>query len=313
MTNIVGPKKKSLGERLSKDLKRNWILYLMVIPVIAYFVIFHYWPMYGVTLAFKDFSIKKGILGSPWAGLEHFERFIRGYNFKSLVANTLGISLYSLVIGFPIPIIFALLLNHMRHEKLKKAVQMVSYAPHFISTVVICNMITIFLAPDTGMLNLLREAFGLESLSFLAEPKWFKTIYVISGVWQDMGWSAIIYISALAGVDHQIHEAAIMDGANKLQRIRHIDLPSILPTIAMLLILRMGSLMSVGFEKVFLLQNSLNKPSSSIISTYVYEMGLLNFDYSFSTAVGLFNTVINFVLLIAANTVSKKVLKESLF
>ena len=310
---VIGVKKDTLGRRFAKDFKRNWIKYVMILPVLIYFIIFHYWPMYGITLAFKDFNIKLGILGSPWVGLENFERFFRTYNFWGLIQNTLTLSLYSLLVGFPIPIIFALFLNYLRSRRLKKTVQMISYAPHFISTVVICGMIQLFTTPNTGVFNLLRDLMGLESLNFMGEPQLFKHIYVWSGIWQNMGWSAIIYVSALAGVDSELHEAAIMDGATKLQRMRHIDLPSIKSTIIMLFILRMGSLMSVGFEKVYLLQNSLNKPASEILTTYVYQVGLLDNDYGYSTAVGLFNTLINVILLVGANIISKKVADESLF
>ena len=295
------------------DLKKNWILYLMILPVLLYFIIFHYWPMYGIQLAFKDYSIKKGIIESDWVGMEHFTRFFSSYNFKNLIMNTLGISMYTLLVGFPIPIIFALLLNYLKSKKLKKTVQMVSYAPHFISTVVICGMLTIFMNKDTGIFNILRELFGLEGVEFLAKPEWFQHIYVWSGVWQGMGWSAIIYISSLAGVDYSMHEAAIIDGATKVQRMLHIDLLSIKPTIVMLLILQFGSMMNVGFEKVFLLQNSLNKSAASVISTYVYEIGLINNDYGYSTAIGLFNTLINVALLVGANLVCKKAAGESLF
>ena len=313
MSRTIAKKKNSFGARVRRDFRKNWILYLMILPVVAYFIIFHYWPMYGIQLAFKDYEIKKGILGSAWVGLEHFQRFFSAYNFKNLILNTLGISLYTLLVGFPIPIIFALLLNYLRSRKLKKTVQMVSYAPHFISTVVICGMLTIFMNPDTGILNTLRGLIGLESVEFLAKPEWFKSIYVWSGVWQGMGWSSIIYISALAGVDYEMHEAAIMDGATKIQRMIHIDLPSIKPTIVMLLILQLGSMMNVGFEKVFLLQNSLNKSAASVISTYVYEVGLINNDYGYSTAVGLFYTIINVALLLGANLLCKKTSGESLF
>lgn len=298
---------------IALDWKKNWIRYLMLLPVLIYFIIFHYYPMYGVVLAFKDYKVRAGILGSPWVGFENFERFFNYYNFKNILTNTLTLSFYSLVVGFPIPIIFALLLNYVKHKKLKKTVQMVSYAPHFISTVVLCSMITLFTTNKTGAFNILRGLIGLESVDFMAKPEWFKHIYVWSGIWQGMGWSAIIYISALAGVDYQMHEAAIVDGASKLQRIIHIDLPSIKPTIAMLLLLRMGQIMSVGFEKVYLLQNSLNLSASSIISTYVYQAGLIDRDFGYSTAVGLFNSVINVILLLVANTVSKKLLDESLF
>lgn len=306
-------KKRSLWSRVKKEMNRNWILYVMILPVIIYFLIFEYYPMYGVTLAFKDFNTKLGILSSPWVGFKHFKRLFQSYNFVTMLLNTLGISVYGLVVGFTLPIIFALMLHYVSNRFLKKTVQLVSYAPHFLSTVVVCSMITLFCTSDTGAFNILRRLIGLESVNFLAKPEWFKDIHVWSGVWQGTGWSAIIYLSALAGVDPEQHEAAIMDGATKIQRMWYIDIPAIKGTIVMLLILRMGSVMSVGFEKAFLLQNDLNYSASLIISTYVYEVGMLKGDYSFSTAVGLFNNVINVILLVGANYFSKKVLEESLF
>ncbi len=306
-------RRKPFFARLAFDLKRNWWLWLMFTPVIAYYGIFHYAPMYGILMAFKDYKVRRGILGSPWVGFKYFNRFFSSYNFWSLIRNTLGISVYSLVIGFPLAIIFALLLHYLTLNKLKKTVQMVSYAPYFISTVVICGMLTIFMDPSNGVFNKVREFFGGESVAFLSVPQYFKTIYVFSGVWQGMGWSAIIYISALAGVDSQMHEAAIIDGATKLQRIRYIDLPSIEATIVMLLIMSLGSLMNVGFEKVYLLQNDLNYSASEIISTYTYRVGLVNSDFGYSTAISLFNTVINLIILISANTLSRKVTGEGLW
>lgn len=306
-------KKAGFLRRLAWDMRRNWILYVMIAPVVIYYLVFAYAPMYGVQLAFKDYSVRDGIMGSEWIGLEHFQRFFSAYDFKTLLMNTIGISVYSLLAGFPIPIIFALMLNYLKNKYLKKTVQMLSYAPYFISTVVICGMLTIFLNPDTGIFNTVRNFFGLESVDFLAKPEWFKSIYVWSGVWQGMGWSSIIYISALSGVDYQLHEAAIVDGATKIQRMIHIDLPSIKPTILMLLILQMGSLMNVGFEKVYLLQNNLNKSASDVISTYTYRVGLINSDYGYSTAVGLFNSVINVILIVTTNQLSKKFADESLF
>lgn len=306
-------KKEAFGVRLLKNVKKNWILYLMVTPVVLYYIIFSYVPMYGVLLAFKDYQIKKGILGSPWVGLEHFRRFFSAYDFKRLLMNTIGLSVYGMIAGFPIPIVFALMLNYLRHHKLKKVIQMVSYAPYFISTVVICGMITIFMSQDSGIFNVIRGLFGLEPINFLAKAEYFKHIYVWSGIWQGMGWSSIIYISALAGVDYEMHEAAIVDGATKIQRMIHVDLPSIKPTILMLFILQMGGLLGVGFEKVYLLQNSLNRSAASVISTYVYEVGLINSDYGYSTAVGLFNSVISLFLVVASNQLSKKFAGESLF
>ena len=304
--------KLSLGARIIRELKRNWVLYLMILPVVVYLFIFDYIPMYGVTLGFKKYSAKLGILGSEWVGLAHFKRFFSSHNFKNLLGNTLGISLYCMVLEFPFPIILALLLHYLDIKPLKKFVQMISYAPHFLSTVIIASLLTLFCAKD-GFFNIIGGIFGAEAVDLLTKPELFKHIYAWSDVWKSMGWSAIIYIAALSGVDQQMHEAAIVDGANKLQRMLKIDLPTIVPTIVMLLILKMGSIMSVGFEKAFLLQNDLNLKSSEIIATYVYVLGLVKADYAFSTAVSLFNTVINVTLIVLANTFSKKVLKESLW
>lgn len=306
-------KKNGFFTRLRKDLKKNYILYLLILPVFLYYVIFAYVPMYGIQLAFKEFVPKLGILGSPWVGLDNFTRFFSSYNFQSLLLNTLGISVYGLLAGFPIPILFALLLNYLPGKRFRKSVQMVSYAPNFISVVVMCGMITIFLAPDTGIVNQIITALGGKSVSFLSVPGYFKSIYVWTGVWQGMGFSSIIYISALSGVDGQLHEAAIIDGATKFQRIVHIDIPSIAPTMIILLILSLGSIMSVGFEKIYLLQNSLNMSASDVISTYVYRVGLIDSDYSYSTAVGLFNSVINAILLVTVNTAAKKLSSTSLW
>ncbi len=307
------PKKKNFFLRLLADMKRNYVLYLLILPVAIYYIIFAYVPMYGIQLAFKEFIARDGIWGSPWIGFENFERFFSSYNFLALLKNTLGISIYSLIVGFPLPILFALLLNYVRSTKLKKSVQMVSYAPYFISTVVMCGMIVIFLQSDTGIFNQIRAIFGLESISFLSVPGYFKSIYVWTGVWQGLGWNTIIYISALSGVDYEMHEAAIMDGATKLRRMWSIDLPSILPTAVMLLILNVGGIMNVGFEKVYLLQNSLNQSTSDVISTYVYRVGMINNDYGYSTAVGLFNSVINVILLVSVNQITKKLTQVSLW
>ena len=306
-------KKKSYFFRLGKDMRKNPILYLMILPVVAYYIIFHYVPMYGIQIAFKDFIPKLGFSGSPWVGFDHFTRFFSGYNFRNLLLNTIGISVYGLLAGFPIPILFALLLNYLPGKWFRKSVQMVSYAPNFISTVVMCGIITIFLTPDTGIVSQLIKSFGGSSVSFLSVPEYFKSIYVWTGVWQGMGFGSIIYISALSGVDYQIHEAAIIDGATKFQRITHIDIPSIAPTMIVLLILSLGSIMGVGFEKVYLLQNPLNMSASDVISTYVYRVGLIDSDYSYSTAIGLFNSVINAILLVTVNSIAKKFSSTSLW
>lgn len=310
---VSAKKRPGFFTRLWKDMKKNYILYLMILPVVAYYIIFSYVPMYGIQIAFKDFVAKLGIMGSPWIGMGNFTRFFSSYNFKSLLLNTLGVSIYGLLAGFPLPILFALFLNYIPGKWFKKGIQMVSYAPNFISVVVMCGMITIFLTPDTGIINQIIVALGGKSVPFLSVPGYFKSIYVWSGVWQGMGFSSIIYISALSGVDFQLHEAAIIDGATKLQRIIHIDVPSIAPTMIILLILSLGSIMSVGFEKIYLLQNSLNMSSSDVISTYVYRVGLLDNDYGYSTAVGLFNSVINAFLLVIVNSAAKKLSSTSLW
>nr|WP_307327280.1 ABC transporter permease subunit [Evansella vedderi] len=297
---------------LKKSLKRNFDLYLLIAPVLIYFLVFHYFPMYGVQIAFKNFNASLGIWGSPWVGFDHFERFFNSFFFWRLILNTLGIGLYTLALAFPIPIIIALMLNEARNAKFKKFVQTVIYAPHFLSTVVVVGMLLLFLKPD-GLLNQLIILFGGEPIYFITEPSWFKTIYVFSEVWQTMGWSSIIYLAALTAVDKQLHEAAVIDGANRLQRIWHINIPTIMPTIVILFILNAGTVMSVGFEKVFLMQNSLNMSASDVISTYVYRSGILEAQYSFSAAIGLFNSVINFILLVMVNYFAKKANQTSLW
>lgn len=279
--------------KLPKALKMNGDLYLLMLPVLAYLLVFEYVPMYGLLIAFQDFSAMKGIWESPWVGFDHFERFFQSYYFGRLLANTLGISLYQLAVGFPFPIILALCINEVRNKYFKGLVQTVTYAPHFLSTVVLVGMIMIFLSPQYGVANMVLKWFGIGTISFMTEPAWFKTIYVLSGIWQNMGWNSIIYLAALAGIDPQLHEAARIDGASRLQRILHVNVPGIMPTIVVLLLLQIGTMMGLGFEKAFLLQNSLNMESSDIIATYVYRTGIVEGQFSFSAAVGLFNSVIN--------------------
>ncbi|GIP35002.1 sugar ABC transporter permease [Paenibacillus sp. J2TS4] len=297
----------------ARSVRRNWELYLLLIPVIAYYVIFKYVPMYGVQIAFKDFMASKGIWGSPWVGFDHFERLFNSYYFWRLIKNTLGIGIYELVVGFPVPIILALMINEVRAPFFRKTVQTVTYAPHFLSTVVLAGMVLIFLAPGNGLVNQLIKLFGGAPVSFMTEPGWFKSIFVFSGVWQNMGWGSIIYLAALTGIDPQLHEAAKVDGASRLQRIWHINLPGIMPTIVILLILNAGNLMGVGFEKVLLLQNDLNMEASDVLSTYVYRSGILEAQYSFSAAVDLFNAIVNFILLVSVNYISRKVSETSLW
>lgn len=298
---------KAQNKKLLTYFRQNYMLYLFLLPSFAFIIIFSYGPMYGVQIAFKDFKAFKGIWGSPWVGLKHFSTFFNSYRFGLLVKNTLAISIYTLVVGFPIPIILALLFNYVRYPMFKKFAQTVSYAPHFISTVVLVGMMQLFFSTSTGFINTAIAALGFEKVYFFGRPEYFRHLYVWSGVWQSMGWSAVIYMASLAGVDPQQHEAAIIDGAIILQRMWHIDLPAIAPTIVILLIMQFGSLMGVGYEKVYLMQNASNLTTSEIISTYTYKIGLENAQYSYSAAIGLFNNVINFILLITVNQIAKKV------
>lgn len=298
---------------MGKRLKRSWQLYVLLLPALAGLIIFSYVPMYGIQLAFRDYNPLAGIMGSPWVGLDNFNRFFNSPQFKNLLINTLAISFYSLIVGFPIPVILALGLNHVASLRFKKTVQTVTYAPYFISTVVLVGILNIFLSTDGGLVNQLVKLFGGDPVLFMGQSKYWRHIYVWSGVWQSMGWNAVIYIAALAGVSSEMHEAAIIDGATKMQRVRYIDLPTIMPTIVITLILSCGSIMGVGFEKAYLMQNPLNLGVSEIISTYIYKVGLVNAEYGFSTAVGLFNSLINCIVLLAVNQVAKRMSKTSLW
>ncbi|SDD42116.1 putative aldouronate transport system permease protein [Terribacillus halophilus] len=291
--------------RLKKNMGNNYILYIFLLPAIILTIVFHYVPMYGTIIAFKDFSPIKGIWGSEWVGFEHFVSFLQSPNFLQILINTIKLSSFDLLIGFPIPIVLALMLNQLRRAKAKKNIQLILYAPHFISVVVISGMLFIFLSP-TGPVNSLMTIFTDEPYSFMSDPDAFRSIYIWSGVWQGAGFASIIYVAALSNVDPQLHDAATMDGASLLQRIRHIDLPTLKPVMAVLFILAAGGIMAIGFEKAYLLQTSMNLPASEIISTYVYKRGLQAGDYSFATAVGLFNAVINVILLFTVNYVVKK-------
>lgn len=299
--------------RLLRRVLVNYDLYIMLLPVVAYFVIFQYLPMYGIQIAFKQFSGARGIWGSPWVGLAHFERFFKSPFFVQTVGNTIMISLYSLTFGFPAPILLALMMNEVRSNAFRRTVQTVTYAPNFISTVVIVGMLQLFLSPQAGFVNKALGLLGIEPVRFMYEAGWFKTIYVFSGIWQSAGWGSIIYMAALSGIDPQLHEAAIMDGAKRLQRIWHINLPGILPTAVIMLILSCGSIMSVGFEKVFLMMNDLTRSAAEVISTYVYRAGLIQKEYSFASAVGLFNSVVNFALLVIVNALARKMGDTSLW
>ena len=305
--------KKSMGKRISVEVKRHWQLYLMLVLPVTYLIIFAYFPMGGAIIAFKDYSIRGGIWGSEWVGLKHFKNFFTTPDFKNLMTNTLALSLYSLIISFPMPILLALAINEMRGRHYKKMVQMVTYLPYFISTVVLVGIMQNIFSVRTGLVNNIITLFGGTAVDFMGKPELFRSLYVWSGVWQGMGYSAVIYIAALASVDISQTEAAIIDGAGRFARVWNVDIPAIMPTIVIQLILAVGSIMSLGFEKVYLMQNPVNMQSSEIISTFVYKRGLINFQYSYATAVGLFNSVCNLVLIVLANMFSKKVNETSLW
>lgn len=294
-------------------IRENYPLYLMILPAIVFVFVFAYVPMYGIQIAFRDFKVRDGYWGSEWVGLEHIIRFVTSSNFWQLIRNTIGISLYSLAVGFPVPIILSVMLNELRSNKLRRTAQMIFYAPHFLSSVAVCGIVVLFTQRETGIINLLIMMFGGEGVEFLAKPEWFKTIYVISGIWQNMGWGTIIYMAALSSVDPGIVEAATIDGANRLQKIWYIDIQTIKPTIVILLIMNCGSMLSVGSDKILLLQNTLNMSASDVISTYVYRLGIEGGQFSYTTAVGLFNTVVNLMILLIVNKTADRLSGSSLF
>lgn len=305
-------KRLSLSQRIRNAFKRCWILYLMILPVIAYYIIFHYLPMGGLIIAFKDYRVAHGIFGSKWVGLKHFIGFFESEYAWRTIRNTLSISCLGIVFSFPAPIILAILLNEVKHEHFKKAVQTITYMPHFISLVIICAMVHDFCA-TRGLFNTILNALGFDSIDFLIQPGWFYPIYISSGIWQNIGWDSIIYLSALSAIDQELYEAAAVDGAGRLRRIWSITLPGIMPTITILLILRVGSIMSVGFEKIILLYNPSVYETADVISTYVYRRGLVDGKYSFASAVGMMNSIINFILLLSADRLSKHFGQSGLF
>ncbi|WP_317968433.1 ABC transporter permease subunit [Paenibacillus sp. CCS19] len=298
-------KKHGLKEKF-RYIKSNYWLYLLVLPSVVLTVIFKYFPMYGVLIAFKDYNYRKGILGSDWVGFHHFERFLNAPNFEQLFFNTLKLNFYGLLLGFPVPIILAIMLNQVRKAVMKKNIQLFLYAPNFISVVVVVGMLFVLLSP-TGPINKIVTLFGGAPISFTSDPDYFRPLYILSGIWQGAGWASIIYVAALANVDPELHNAATLDGASLLQRIRHIDIPTIKPVIAIMIILAAGGIMGGGGDKAILMWNELNMEASDIISTYVYRVGFQQANYSFSAAVELFNTVINLIMLITVNWIVKRV------
>lgn len=303
----------SNSNRILKQIIKHWQLYLVILLPVAYIIVFYYVPMYGVQIAFRDYMPGEGFLESPGVGLKHFKAFISAHNFWTILGNTLGISIYTLIAGFPMPIILALFLNEMGNQKFKRTIQTITYAPHFITTVVMVSIIIQFMSPRVGVINNFIELLGGERINFMAVPQYFKSIYVWSGVWQSTGYSSIIYLAALASVDQALHEAATIDGATRFQRMWYIDIPGIMPTAVILLILSMGGIMNVGFEKIFAMQNSLNFSTSEVISTYVYKLGIQRANFSYATAVGLFNSVINLILLLTVNQIAKRTSETSLW
>ncbi|MBR2883995.1 MAG: sugar ABC transporter permease [Clostridia bacterium] len=305
-------RRENYFKRLWRDIKMHKMIYLMALPVILYYLIFHYGPMYGAIIAFKDYNPADGIMGSPWVGFQHFKEFFQSRNFVRVLSNTLTISVTNLIFGFPMPIILALLLNELKSKKFTRVTQTITYLPHFISAVVVCGMIKTFTAED-GVITLLCSAFGMENKTMLNNPDLFVPIYVISGIWQTVGWSSIVYLAALTGIDQQLYEAAKIDGAGKLRQIISVTLPGIAPTVVVMLILKVGQLLSVGYEKIILLYNPLTYETADVISSYVYRRGLEDFAWSFSTAVGLFNSVINSILIFGTNALSRKYSGSSLW
>jgi putative aldouronate transport system permease protein len=303
---LADPQRTSQWYKAKKSFRRHWQLYLVMVPALLYFFVFKYIPIANAVIAFKEYNVVQGIWGSPWVGLKYFNLFFENPVFWTLIKNTLGISLYSLAVGFPIPIILAICLNEIRDGFFRRFTQLVTYAPYFISTVIIVSMLILLLSPRLGAINLVLEALGQKPINFLGAPDIFPGIFAWSGAWQFSGYAAVIYLAALSGIDPQLHDAAKVDGASRFQKIRHVDLPGIMPVILVILILNVGSLLSVSFEKVFLLQNPLNLATSEVISTYVYKIGLLNANYSFATAVGLFNSMIGMILLVLVNSLAKR-------
>lgn len=306
-------KRISIGVRIKKELYQNRILYIMAIPIIVYFLLFCYLPMFGLIIAFKDYSIAKGIFGSEWVGFKHFINFFQGVYFTRTLRNTLLISFYEILFGFPAPIIFALLINELTSTKFKKVVQTITYLPHFISLVVICGMITDFFSAN-GLITQLIDKFGGENINYIGSANYFRRIYVGTGIWQGIGWGSIIYLAALSGIDQQLYESASIDGAGKFRQIWHITLPGIMPTVIILLIMRVGQILNVGYEKIILLYTPATYETADVISSFVYRRGLEESNqYSFSAAVGMFSSVTNLIVLVVANRFSRAMSETSLF
>lgn len=305
-------KRAAKREPFFKNMRRRYQLWLMLLPAVAVVLIFNYGPMYGIQLAFREFDFSKGLTGGAFVGLKYFVKFFESFQFADIMRNTFLISISSLVLGFPVPVLLALLLNQVRKKRTKKLLQTTFYAPHFISTVVMVGLLNVLLAPNTGIVSALLGVFGVHT-NLLGDEAAFVPVYVLSDIWQHAGWNSIIYLAALSSVDSQLYDACRVDGASKWQIIRHVDLPCLVPTMIILLILNMGNILNVGFEKIFLMQNNANLSVAEVISTYVYKIGIRSNQYSYSAAIGLFNTLVNFVMLVTVNKISKRVSDTSLF
>ncbi|MDL2317907.1 ABC transporter permease subunit [Eubacteriales bacterium OttesenSCG-928-A19] len=303
----------SFRQRVIKDYKRNKYLLLMLVPILAYYLVFHYAPMYGALIAFKDYSPRLGVMGSRWVGFKNFENFFNSAQFGRILPNTIKLSLYQILFGFPAPLLLALVLNEVRRPAFKRTVQTISYMPHFISVMVLCGMLVDFCSTNGILTNLVSTLSGTQSKNLLLRPELFRTIYVASGIWQEVGFGSIVYLSALSGIDEQLYEAATIDGASRGRQLWHVTLPGVLPTVTVMFLLRIGRMMNVGYEKVLLLYNASTYETAEIISTYVYKRGMLDMDYSLGAAVDLFNSAINLVLLFSFNWLSKKLTENGLF
>lgn len=304
---------KGLGGRIAKGVSHSWQLYVLLAPAVIYLCVFKYWPMYGAQIAFRDYNPVDGFLGSRWVGLEHFARFVQSFQFERLLVNTLAINIIGLLVAFPVPIILALIVNQLQSERIKKFTQTVLYSPSFISVVVVVGMVHLLFSPRSGVVNTVIQLFGGDPIFFMGSPDWFRPLYIGSDIWQNAGFSMIVYLAALTAIDPSLHEAAKVDGANKWQRVWHIDLPGIMPVISIMFILAIGNLFNLGFEKVLLMQTDLNLPTSEVIQTYVYKIGLQGAQFSYSAAIGLFNSVLNLVLLLTFNKVARKAGQASIW
>lgn len=311
--NKVTKKIMNYVKELAKDIKRDKYLYMLMIPFLLWFVLFKYKPMYGLQIAFKDFNLFKGISGSEWVGLEYFREFIGSEYFIRVFKNTIVINIYSLLICFPAPIILAILMNEVKNSKFRKVVQTLTYLPHFVSIVVVAGIVTTFLAPGNGLINILLEKIGLDKIYFLIKPEYFRGIFTGMNLWKETGFASIVFIASIAGIDQEMYEAAKIDGANKWKQIRNVTIPGIMPTIAVMLIMKIGNLLTVGYESIILLYQPATYKTADVISTYVYRSGLLEGRYDFATAVGLFNGVIALILVMSANKISKKLTETSLW